>query len=35
MYGNEYHDLCALGVIVIGFVAVRLLYGKAPKVPGF
>lgn len=34
MYGNTYRDWCALGVIVLGFVAVRLLYGKAAKVPG-
>jgi len=34
MYANEYRDICALGVIVIGFIAARLMYGKAPKVPG-
>ena len=27
-------DFCALGVIVVGFIAVRLMYGKAAKVPG-
>jgi uncharacterized membrane protein len=35
MYSNPYRDVCILGVIVVGFVAVRLLYGKAGKVPGF
>jgi len=30
-----YRDFCALGVIVVGFIAVRLIYGKAGKVPGF
>ncbi len=34
MYSNPYHDICAAGMIAIGFVVVRLLYGKAPKVPG-
>ena len=34
MYSNPYHDICATGMIVIGFVAVWLLYKKAPKVPG-
>ncbi|HEX3583416.1 MAG TPA: urate hydroxylase PuuD [Thermoanaerobaculia bacterium] len=34
MYSNPYHDICAAGMIVIGFVAVWLLYAKAPKVPG-
>ncbi len=35
MYGNTYRDLCLLGVIVIGFAAVRGLYGKSAKVSGF
>lgn len=35
MFSNPYHDVCAAGIIVIGFVVVRLLYGKAAKVPGF
>jgi uncharacterized membrane protein len=35
MYGNPYRDLCAAGVIVIGFVMTRVMYGKATKVPGF
>jgi uncharacterized membrane protein len=35
MFSNPYRDLCATGVIVLGFVAVRLIYGKAAKVPGF
>lgn len=35
MFSNPYRDLCATGVIVVGFIATRLLYGKAPKVPGF
>jgi uncharacterized membrane protein len=34
MFSNPYRDLCATGVIVVGFIATRLLYGKAPKVPG-
>jgi uncharacterized membrane protein len=34
MYSNPYHDICAAGMIVIGFVVVRLLYWKAAKVPG-
>jgi uncharacterized membrane protein len=35
MFSNPYRDLCATGVIVVGFIAVRLMYGKAAKVPGF
>lgn len=35
MYGNQYRDLCLLGVLVLGFVTVRLLYGKSAKVSGF
>ncbi|MGZ8852254.1 MAG: urate hydroxylase PuuD [Thermoanaerobaculia bacterium] len=35
MYGNPYRDMCALGVIVLGFLTVWLLYKKAGKVPGF
>lgn len=35
MYSNPYRDICALGVIVAGFVTVWLLYKKAGKVPGF
>jgi len=35
MYSNPVRDICAFSVIVVGFVVVRLLYGKAPKVPGF
>ena len=35
MFSDPYRDLCATGVIVVGFIATRLLYGKAPKVPGF
>jgi uncharacterized membrane protein len=33
MYGNVYRDICLLGVIVIGFVVVRMIYGKSAKVP--
>ncbi len=33
MFGQTYRDLCLAGVIVLGFVAVRLLYGKSAKVP--
>ena len=35
MYGNTYRDACLAGVIVIGFVVTRLLYGKSAKVSGF
>src|SRR5205085_5795879 len=34
MYGNTYRDACLAGVIVLGFVITRLLYGKAAKVQG-
>ncbi len=34
MYGNPYRDLCALGVIVLGFFVTWLLYKKAAKVQG-
>jgi uncharacterized membrane protein len=34
MFSNATRDLCALGTIVLGFIAVRLLYGKAGKVQG-
>jgi uncharacterized membrane protein len=32
MYSQQYRDMCLLGVIVLGFVTVRLLYGKSAKV---
>ena len=35
MYGNTYRDLCLLGVIILGFAAVRGMYGKSAKVSGF
>lgn len=35
MYGQTYRDLCLLGVIVLGFAAVRWIYGKSAKVSGF
>jgi uncharacterized membrane protein len=35
MFANPYRDVCAAGVIVIGLVAVWLMYKKAAKVPGF
>lgn len=35
MYGNPYKDACAAGVIILGFIVTRLLYGKAAKVQGF
>lgn len=35
MYGNPYRDLCALGVVVLGFFATWLLYKQAAKVQGF
>jgi len=34
MYGQEYRDVCLAGVILVGFVVVRLLYGKSAKVTG-
>lgn len=33
MYGSAARDLCLLGVIVLGFVVVRMIYGKSAKVP--
>jgi uncharacterized membrane protein len=35
MYGNAARDICLAAVIVLGFVVVRLLYGKSAKVTGF
>ena len=35
MYGANYRDMCALGVVVVGFVAVWLLYKQSAKVQGF
>lgn len=35
MYGNTYRDFCALGVVVVGFVSVWLLYKQSAKVQGF
>lgn len=35
MYGNEYRDLCLLGVVVVGFAVTRWIYGKSAKVSGF
>jgi uncharacterized membrane protein len=35
MFSNPFRDICITGVIVVGFISVRLLYGKAGKVPGF
>ena len=37
VYGMEawQRDLILAIIIAVGFVAVRLIYGKAPKVPGF
>jgi uncharacterized membrane protein len=34
MYGSPYRDAYAAGVIILGFIATRLMYGKAGKVPG-
>jgi uncharacterized membrane protein len=34
MFSNPARDLCALGVMLVGFLAVRLLYNKAGKVQG-
>ena len=34
MYGQQYRDICLAAVILVGFAVVRLLYGKAGKVPG-
>jgi uncharacterized membrane protein len=35
MLGIPVRDYCLFGAIAIGFVAVRLLYGKSAKVSGF
>lgn len=35
MYGNEYRDLCLLGVLALGFLSVRWIYGKSAKVAAF
>jgi uncharacterized membrane protein len=34
MYGQQYRDVCLLGVIVIGFAFTRWLYAKSAKVSG-
>ncbi len=34
MYGNTVRDLCLAGVIALGFIVVRLLYGTSAKVKG-
>ena len=34
LYGSDLRDVYAAIAIVFGFIVVRLLYGKAPKVPG-
>jgi uncharacterized membrane protein len=35
MYSAQMRDVCAGGVIVLGFIMTRLLFGKAGKVQGF
>jgi uncharacterized membrane protein len=35
MYGATFRDICLLAVIILGFAAVRGLYGKSAKVSGF
>ncbi|HEX6639808.1 MAG TPA: urate hydroxylase PuuD [Thermoanaerobaculia bacterium] len=35
MYGQQYRDICLLGVLVIGFAAVSWMYSKSAKVSGF
>ena len=35
LYGSHYRDAMAAGVIVLGFIMTRILYGKAAKVQGF
>lgn len=35
MYGQPYRDLCLLGVMIVGVISVRMLYGKSAKVQGF
>jgi len=35
MYGDNYRDLCLLGVFVLGFAFVRWTYGKSGKVAAF
>ena len=32
MYGNTFRDLCLVGVFILGFGAVRWMYGKSAKV---
>jgi uncharacterized membrane protein len=34
MFGNPARDLCLAGVIALGFLAVRMMYGKSAKVSG-
>jgi len=34
MYGQQYRDFCAAGVIVLGFFVTWLLYKQAAKVQG-
>jgi uncharacterized membrane protein len=34
MYANPMRDVCLAGVIAVGFIAVRLIYGKSAKVTG-
>jgi uncharacterized membrane protein len=35
MYGSQYAGLCLAGVFALGFLAVRMLYGKSAKVAAF
>ena len=35
MYGGSARDICLAGVIILGFIVVRLIYGKSAKVAGF
>lgn len=35
VYGSEYRDAYAAGVIILGLLMTRVLYNKAAKVPGF
>jgi uncharacterized membrane protein len=34
MYSGTYRDVCLAGVLLLGFVVTRLLYGKSAKVSG-
>ena len=35
MFSNDARDLCAAGVVAVGFIATRLIFAKSAKVTGF